>query len=78
MTITMNDIKEYAEKMLALAKDCSSTDAVINCRAQVFGVIMFAQKFLPYDELEKYWEGKNGMWFKFNSIIGGEEEDEDN
>lgn len=67
--MTMNDIKEYAEKMLAIAKECSSADMVMNCRAQVYGVIMFAQKFLPYDELEKYWEDiDNGIWFEFNDI----------
>ena len=69
MPITMDDIREFVEKMLAHAKECSSADMVMNCRAQAFGVIMFAQKFLPYDELEKYWENtENGMWFKFNDI----------
>ena len=67
--MTMNDVKEFVEKMLAHAKECSSADMVINCRAQAFGVIMFAQKFLPYDELEKYWEDiDNGIWFEFNDI----------
>lgn len=67
--MTMNDVKEFVEKMLAHAKECSSADMVMNCRAQAFGVIMFAQKFLPYDELEKYWEDiDNGIWFKFNDI----------
>lgn len=69
MTITMNDVKEFVEQMLVHAKKCSSADMVMNCRAQAFGVIMFTQKFLPYDELEKYWEDiENGMWFKFNDI----------
>lgn len=65
--MTMNDIKEFIEKMLAHAKECSSADMVINCRAQAFGVIMFAQKFIPYDELQEYWED-NGIWQKFNDI----------
>lgn len=69
MTITMNDVKEFVEQMLRHAEKVSSADMVMNCRAQAFGVIMFAQKFLPYDELEKYWEDiENGMWFKFNNI----------
>lgn len=69
MTITMNDVKEFVEQMLRHAEKVSSADMVMNCRAQAFGVIMFAQKFLPYDELEKYWEDiENGMWFKFNDI----------
>ena len=65
--MTMNDVKEFVEKMLAHAKECSSADMVINCRAQAFGVIMFAQKFIPYDELQEYWED-NGIWQKFNDI----------
>lgn len=69
MTITMNDVKEFVEQMLRHAEKVSSADMVMNCRAQAFGVIMFAQKFLPYDELEKYWEDiENGMRFKFNDI----------
>ena len=67
MTITMNDVREFVEKMLTHAKDCSSADMVMNCRAQAFGVIMFAQKFIPYDELGKYWEDE-GVWQKFNDI----------
>ena len=68
MTITMNDVKEFVEQMLRHAEKASSADMVMNCRAQAFGVIMFAQKFLPYDELEKYWEGENGIWQKFNDM----------
>lgn len=69
MTITMDMVKDYVEKMLAHAKECSSADMVMNCRAQAFGVIMFAQNFIPYKKLEKYWEDtENGMWFKFNDI----------
>lgn len=67
MTITMNDVREFVEKMLTHAKECSSADMVMNCRAQAFGVIMFAQKFIPYDELERYWESE-GVWQKFNDI----------
>lgn len=67
MAITMNDVKEFVEKMLTHAKECSSADMVMNCRAQAFGVIMFAQKFIPYDELQKYWED-SGIWQKFNDI----------
>ena len=65
--MTMDDVREFVEKMLAHAKECYTTDMVINCRAQAFGVIMFAQKYLPYDELQQYWED-NGIWFKFNDI----------
>lgn len=68
--MTINDIKEFVEKKLADAKECSSADMVMNCRAQAFGVIMFAQKFLPYDELERYWESE-GVWQKFNDIARG-------
>lgn len=68
MSITMNDVKEFVERLLKQAKECSFADMVMNCRAQAFGVIMFAQKFLPYDDLEKYWEGDGGIWFKFNDI----------
>ena len=63
----INDVKEFVEKKLADAKDCSSADMVMNCRAQAFGVIMFAQKFIPYDELERYWENEH-IWQKFNDI----------
>lgn len=63
----INDVREFVEKKLADAKDCSSVDMVSNCRAQAFGVIMFAQKFIPYDELERYWESE-GVWQKFNDI----------
>ena len=66
--MTMNDVRDFVEKMLVHAKECSSADMVINCRAQVYGVIMFAQKFLPYDELERYWEGEDGIWQRFNDI----------
>lgn len=65
--MTMDDVKEYVEKMLAHAKECYTADMVMNCRAQAFGVIMFAQKFLPSDELIDYWE-KQGIWQKFNNI----------
>jgi len=76
MTITMNDVKEFVEKMLANAKDATTSESVLNFRAQAFGVIMFAQKFIPYDELEDYWEGTHtfgdendeGMWYKFGDI----------
>lgn len=72
MTITMNDVKEFVEQILRQAERASSADMVMNCRAQAFGVIMFAQKFLPYENLEKYWEDtENGMWFKFNDIARG-------
>lgn len=70
----MDDVKEFVEKKLADAKECSSADMVKNCRAQAFGVIMFAQKFIPYDELFDYWEGTQtfgddeGIWYKFNDI----------
>lgn len=63
----MKDVREFVEEKLANAKDCSSADMVSNCRAQAFGVIMFAQKFIPYDELERYWESE-GVWQKFNDI----------
>lgn len=65
--MTMNDVREFVEKMLVHAKECYSADMVINCRAQAFGVIMFAQKFIPYDELQEYWEDE-GIWYKFNDI----------
>ncbi len=66
--MTMNDVREFVEKMLIQAKGCSSADMVMNCRAQAFGVIMFAQKFIPYDELQKYWEDDGGIWYKFSDI----------
>ena len=65
--VTMNDVKEFIEKRLADAEECSSADMVTNCRAQAFGVIMFAQKFIPFDDLNDYWE-KQGIWQKFNNI----------
>ena len=73
----MDDVKEFVEKKLADARECSSEDMVRNCRAQTFGVIMFAQKFIPYDELWDYWEGTHtfgdendeGAWYKFSDII---------
>ena len=73
----MDDVKEFVEKRLADAKECSSADMVRNCRAQAFGVIMFAQKFIPYDELWDYWEGTHtfgdendeGACYKFSDII---------
>ena len=67
----MDDVKEFVEKKLADARECSSEDMVRNCRAQAFGVIMFAQKFIPYDELWDYWEGEDGIWQKFNDIARG-------
>ena len=66
--MTMNDVKEFIERILRYAKDATTSETVLNFRAQAFGVIMFAQKFLPYDELEKYWEGENGIWQKFNDM----------
>lgn len=63
----MDDVREFIEKRLTDAEECSSADMVMNCRAQAFGVIMFAQKFIPYDELQEYWES-NRIWFKFNDI----------
>lgn len=66
--MTMNDVKEFVEKMLRYAEDATTFETVFNYRAQAFGVIMFAQKFLPYDELERYWEGEDGIWQKFHNI----------
>lgn len=66
--MTINDVKEFVEKMLRYAEDATASETVLNFRAQAFGVIMFAQKFLPYDELERYWEGENSIWQKFNDI----------
>lgn len=65
--MTINDVKEFVEKKLADAKECYSADMVMNCRAQAFGVIMFAQKFIPFEELERYWEG-NRIREKFDDI----------
>lgn len=64
----MDDVKEFVEDMLLYAKEATTSDTVINYRGMAFGVIMFAQKFLPYKELERYWEGKDGIWQKFNDI----------
>lgn len=66
--MTMNDVKDFVEKMLRYAKDATTSESVLNCRAQAFGVVMFAQKFLPYDELERFWEGEEGIWQKFNDM----------
>ena len=68
MTITMDDVKAFVEKMLRYAEDATTSETILNFRAQAFGVIMFAQKFLPYDELERYWEEEDGIWQKFNDI----------
>lgn len=65
--MTINDVKEFIERKLIHAKECYSADMVMNCRAQAFGVIMFAQKFIPYEELERYWEG-NRIREKFDDI----------
>lgn len=66
--ITMDDVKAFVEKMLRYAEDATTSETVLNFRAQAFGVIMFTQSFLPYDELERYWEGENGIWQRFNDI----------
>ena len=67
--MTMNDVKSFCEDRLEYAKMASSAENVFNFRAQAFGVVMFAQKFLPYDELETYWEDlDNGIRFKFEDI----------
>lgn len=66
--MTMNDVKDFVEKMLRYAKDATTSESVLNFRAQAFGVVMFAQKFLPYDELERFWEGEEGIWQKFNDM----------
>lgn len=66
--MTMNDVKDFVEKMLRYAEDATTSETVLNFRAQAFGVIMFAQSFLPYDELERYWEGENGIWQRFNDM----------
>lgn len=67
----MKDVKEFVEKMLRYAEDATTSETVLNFRGQAFGVIMFAQKFLPYDELERYWEGEEGIWQRFNDIARG-------
>jgi hypothetical protein len=64
----MKDVREFVEKMLVNAKDATTSESVLNFRAQAFGVIMFAQKFIPYDELQQYWEEDGGIWYKFNDI----------
>lgn len=69
--ITMDDVKAFVEKMLRYAEDATTSETVLNFRAQAFGVIMFAQKFLPYDELERYWEGEEDIWQRFNDIARG-------
>lgn len=67
----MKDVRDFVEKMLRYAEDATTSETVLNFRAQAFGVIMFAQKFLPYDELERYWEGEEGIWQRFNDIARG-------
>lgn len=69
--MTMDDVKAFVEKMLRYAEDATTSETVLNFRAQAFGVIMFAQKFLPYNELERYWEGENGIWQRFNDMARG-------
>lgn len=64
----MKDVRDFVEKILRYAEDATTSETVLNFRAQAFGVIMFAQKFLPYDELERYWEGEDGIWQRFNDI----------
>lgn len=66
--MTMSDVKDFVEDMLLYAKEATTSDTVLNYRGMAFGVIMFAQKFLPYDELERYWEGEDGIWQKFNDM----------
>jgi len=66
--MTMDDVKAFVEKMLHYAEDATTSETVLNFRAQAFGVIMFAQKFIPYDELQKYWEDDGGIWYKFSDI----------
>ena len=67
--MTMDDVKAFVEKMLHYAEDATTSETVLNFRAQAFGVIMFAQKFIPYDELERYWECEDGgIWYKFSDI----------
>ena len=68
--VTMDDVKEYVELMLNYAKRATTKDSVMNFRAQAYAVIMFTQKYLPYEELASYWEGGNagGKWAEFNDI----------
>ncbi len=66
--MTMDDVRAFVEDMLLYAKEAITSDTVLNYRGMAFGVIMFAQKFLPYDELERYWEGEDGIWQKFNDM----------
>jgi len=66
--MTIQDVKDFIEWSLANAKYVTSVDSVMHIRAQAYGVIMFAQKFIPYDELERYWEGEEGIWQRFNDI----------
>ena len=68
--VTMADVKEHVELMLTYAKRATSADSVMNFRAQAYAIIMFTQKYLPYDELTSYWEGGNvgGKWAEFNDI----------
>lgn len=68
--ITMADVKEHVELMLTYAKRATTKDSVMNFRAQAYAVIMFTQKYLPYDELASYWDGGNvgGKWAEFNDI----------
>ena len=66
--MTMDDVRAFVEKTLRYAEEATTSETVLNFRAQAFGVIMFAQKFLPYDELEKYWEREDGIWQRFNDI----------
>lgn len=77
--MTMDDVKAFVERCLenAESKYTTTAEEVRNYQAQAFGVIMFTQKFLPYDELEKYWEGEDGIWRKFNDVARGKA-DEDN
>ena len=63
----MKNVRAFVERMLRCAEDATTSESVLNFRAQAFGVIMFAQKFIPYDELGKYWEDE-GIWQKFNDI----------
>lgn len=69
--MTMDDVKEFVEDMLFSAENATTSNAVLNYRGMAFGVIMFAQKFLPYKDLERYWEGEDGVWQRFNDIARG-------
>ena len=66
--MTMDDVRDFVEDMLLYAKEATTSDTVLNYRGIAYGAIMFAQKFLPYDELERYWEGEDGIWQRFNDI----------